>query len=299
MALSSFLDRCWEQSRLAAVPVAFVLGTLLPAAGQAHLWRGEGADELQGGVAAWVGRYTASQPLRERRELLLAMLGLLAGGGSSAAQQWPLAQTVAGALAAAAQSLLPDAGPSSSPEEEQQWQLQFLQRLEEATRQLSATWGSGGPTGSYAMSICSSLLQVAACTVPLHAGGGSSQLVLAAAATWLQQLPLALLLPGRALHAAAVGWLGSAERQELVPALAACVQQYMEQGASSSAAEAGEAAAAANRASWQQQAGGLARLVVLVACSEAPAGSTPGLSTADLVMAFASWDAVLGSLYRR
>ena len=308
MALSSFLERCWEQSRLAAVPPGFVLSTLLPAAGQGHLWRGEGAEELQRGVAGWVGRYAATQQPQERRQLLLTLLGLLtSGGGGGAAQQRPLAQTVAGALAAAAEHLPDDAGAAaSSPEQEQQWQLQLLQRLQEATRQLSAGWGAGGPTGSYAVSTCSSLLQVAAATAPLHVGvSGGSQLVLSAAAAWLQQLPLVLLLPGGALHAAAVGWLGNADRQELVPALAACVQQYMEQGGSSSsssssaAAAAAEAAPAADRAGWQQQAGGLARLAALVACSEAEAGSAPRLSADDLAVAFASWDAVLSALYRR
>ncbi|PRW33151.1 methyltransferase TARBP1 [Chlorella sorokiniana] len=47
MVLSSFMSRRWEPAQLSAVPAGFVLHTLLPAAGQGHLWRGEGAAELQ------------------------------------------------------------------------------------------------------------------------------------------------------------------------------------------------------------------------------------------------------------
>ena len=208
MVLSSFSSRQWDPVRLAAVPPSFVLHTLLPAAGQAHLWRGEGAEELQQGVAAWVGRYAAAlAPMERRRQLLLALLGLLAGGGSGApAQQRPLVQTLMGALEAAAQSQSEAAAAGAgaaagSQDEERQWQLLLLQRLQEVTRQLNTAWGAGGPTGSFATSVCSSLLRLAASTGPLLPdSSGSSQAVFAAAAAWLQQLPLPLLLPGGQLH---------------------------------------------------------------------------------------------------
>ena len=307
MVLSSFLGRRWEPAQLAAVPAAFVLHTLLPAAGQAHLWRGEDADELQHAVAAWVGRYAAAQPAQERRQLLLALLGLLAGGSSSSAggsvpfiQQRPLVQTIMGALEAAAAAQTAGA-PAGSPEGGCHWQMVLLGRLQDATRQLSASWGAGGPTGSYAVSVCSSLLHVAAST-----SSGSSSTALAAAAAWLQQLPLPLLLPGGPLHSAAVDWLGRAGRQQLQPALSVCAEQYMAQAGSGSSSSsnsssgAGEAAdqeTGKSQVSWRQHADGLARLAVLLTCSSAQAG--PVLTELDLEAAFSSWDATLGALYRR
>ena len=315
MVLASFLGRHWEPAQLAAVPRAFVLHTLLPAAGQVHLWRGEGAEELQHDVAAWVGRYAAAQAAQEQQLLLLAMLGLLAadgggstGGSGAAVQQRPLVQTVVAALGAAAQAQTAHADGGAGAgglEAGWQWQLLLLGRLQEATCQLSSSWGSGGPTGSYAVSTCGSLLPVAASTGRLHPDGhGSSHTALATAATWLQQLPLPLLLPGGSLHAPAVDWLGSAGRQQLLPALTACAQRFMEQGDSGGSSSSGAGAPAdlvaeANQASWQQQAGGLARLALLLTCSGSHTGSAPVLTEADLATAFASWDATLGSLYRR
>lgn len=313
MVLSSFLGRCWKPAQLAAVPAAFVLHSLLPAAGQAHLWRGDDAEELQHAVAAWVGRYAAAQPAQERRQLLLALLGLLADGGSSSSaggslpfiQQRPQVQTIMGALEAAAAAQTAGA-PAGSPDAGWQWQMVLLGRLQDATRQLSVSWGAGGPTGSYAVSVCSSLLHVAATTGPLLPNSaGSSSTALAAAAAWLQQLPLPLLLPGGPLHSAAVDWLGRAGRQQLQPALRVCAEQYMAQAAgsgssSSSSSGAGEAAdqeTGKSQASWRQHADGLARLAVLLTCSSAQAG--PVLTELDLEAAFSSWDATLSSLYRR
>lgn len=292
LVLHAFLGRSWSQeqqapapTRLRDVPPAFVLHVLLPAAGQAYLWRGAGVAELQQGVAAWVGGYTAAQPAQAQRQLLLSLLDVLGGGcsgggGSGAAQQAalrPLAQTVAAALVAAAKS-------ASQKHAGANEQLAFLERLQAATGGLSGSWGSGGATGSFAVSMCCSLMQAAASVVELAAAApaGSSQDVLTAAAAWLQQLPLMLLLPGGELHPTAASWLASADRQQLLPPLTSCVQSYME----GSAVEAGEQPAA--ETGWQQQAGALARLALLSA-----------LPPADLSAAFCSWTDTLEALYCR
>lgn len=319
MVLPSFLGRHWDPARLAAVPAPFVLHTLLPAAGQALMWRGQGAAELQQGVAAWVGRYAAALAPKERRQLLLALLSLLAGGGSGGtrgsgapAQQRPLVQTVVAALeAAAAQSQCQAgaagagaAGGSEEEEEAPQWQLLLLQRLQDASRQLSTAWGAGGPTGSFAASVCGSLLQLAASSGPLLPdSSGSRHAVVAAAAAWLQQLPLSLLLSGGPLHSQAVDWLGSSGREHLLPAFTACAEQYMGQGSGSSSGDgsrsSGGSSDGAGQPSWQQQADGLARLARLLAGSNGQGGGTAALSAADLSAAFGCWETTLSSLYRR
>lgn len=291
--LASFLERAWGARQLAGVPSSFVLKTLLPAAGQAHMWRGEGGAQLQQDLAAWVGRYAVAQPAAAQQQMILAMLAQLGAGRRGAEHQRPLAQTLAGALVAVAAA----AGQCPLAEQEQQeWQLLLLQRLQQATARLSTNWGNGGPTGSYAVSLCSSLLQAAAHAVALPVDGSISPAVLAAAGAWLQQLPLQLLLPDGALHAPATSWLGAAGIQHLVPALASCVQGYMQHGCLPTAAAPADAPAAAS-AEWEQQAGGLARLALLLASSEQ--GSDKSLSAADLATAFASWTETLEALYRR
>jgi hypothetical protein len=318
LVLGSFLGRQWEQqqsqnllevrerehpaTQLGSVPPVFVLQVLLPAAGQVHMWRGEGAAGLQHQTAAWVGCYAAAQRQQEQRQqLLLSLLQQLEGSQL----QRPLAQTLAAALMAAADAV--------GDQEEQAWQLLFLQHLQQATRSLSSSWGSGGSTGSYATSICSSLVQAAAAAVPAL----SSAPLLAAGGAWLQQLPLPLLLPGGALHQAATGWVQAVGRQQQVPLLTSGVCSYIAHPdvlgssthgstsalASVDAAATASAAAAAAVAEWncwQQQAGSLARLALLSASSGGGVAATAQLaSSADLGTAFASWTDTLGMLYRR
>ena len=319
LALSSFLDRHWEERGrlLAAAPASFVLGVLLPAAGQAHMWRGEGAEVLQQGVAAWVGRYAAAQPLPQQQQLVLALLELVGGGsgsssgsGSSGSRsaapplQRPLVQTAAAALVAAARALAAtsgsEAGSSSSSSSSTEWQMAFLRQLSKSMQRLSAGWGAGGPIGSFALSVCESLLQAASAAAPLApaADDGCSPDAVAAAAAWLQQLPLPLLVPGGSLHAQAAAWVGAAGRQRLAPLLAACVQAYMELGSVAGDGCAPAAAAAGESAAWQQQAAGLARLALLLGCQ--PEGGEGGLAPADLRAAFGgSWADTLAGLYRR
>jgi hypothetical protein len=319
LVLASFLSRHCEQQQgqedppqardqaeqpakqpathLSSVPLPFVLQVLLPAAGQVHMWRGEVAADLQQQTAAWVGRYAAAQ--RQQQQLLLSLLQQLEGSQL----QRPLAQTLAAALMAAAEAV--------GEQGEQGWQLLFLQHLQQATRSLSSSWGSGGSTGSYATNICRNLMQAAAAAEPALA----SAPLLAAGGAWLQQLPLPLLLPGGALHQAAAGWVQAAGRQQLTPLLARGVSDYIAQSgdvgssddsrtsdpASDDAAAAAPAAAvAAEWNSWQQQAGSLARLVLLWASPGGGAATSARVApSADLDTAFASWTDTLGMLYRR
>lgn len=316
LVFASFLGRRWQQDGpplLASLPPSFVLEVLLPAAGQAHLWRGQDAEQLQQGMAAWCGHYAAAQPLSAQRQLLLALLELLGGGGCSSGAgatqhqqpqlQRPLVQTVSAALAAAAICLPVRSACGGSSEELQQWQLLFLLRLQEASSRLGASWGSGGSTGSYAVSVCSGLLQAATAvaTMPAADAGGSSasQAVLAAVGAWLQQLPLSLLLPGAALHSPAAAWASGAGQQQLLLLLTCCVHGYMEHGDMAALEGQTAATAAADWAAWQQQAGGLVRLALLLSCSDQPHNAAAPLSAADLEAAFSSWFDALGALYRR
>lgn len=339
--LSSFLARRWAPAQqaqqaqqegsphLASIPQAFVLLVLLPAAGQAHQWRGEGAGDVQRQLAAWVGQYVAAQgPAEERRQLLLALLSQLESSGRSGQQQRPLAQTLAGALVAAADSAglvaagvpapldssaAATHGTTPDAADLHEWQLLFLQRLHQATISLSAHWGSGGASGSFARSMCASLIRAAALVVPLGpAWGGSSQpQLLSAAAAWLQLLPLALLLPGGELHEPAAAWVQAAGSQHMLPVLAGCIQDYMSPSPAVPGLQDGggdSTTAASLTAAWagqQQQAAGLARLALLLAppgsdgSAACQAGRGPAESAADLEAAFASWTGTLGVLYRR
>lgn len=300
LVLASFLGRAWPPPALASVSRSFVLGVLLPAAGDAHFYRGEGWEELQRGVAAWVGACARAQPAQERWQLLLDLLTC-----GSAASQRPLAQTVAAALAEAAVAAGADAGEQAAEQ-----RLLFLRALREATQRLSFGWGSGGATGSFAVGVCGNLLQAAAAAAPLGpacaAGGTLGQATLQAAGAWLQQLPLSLLQPGGPLQHAAAAWVcGAAQRQQVLLLLGESVAGFV-QGSGSEPAEGAADDAAAQWAAWQQQAGALARLALLL--SDGGGGEqeegvaaphAAQLSPADLAAAFASWTDTLGALYRR
>lgn len=333
--LSSYLNRSWQADHrhqqqqtgaggvsLADVPQGFVLLTLLPAAGQAHMWRGEGSAQLQKRLAAWVGCYAAAQARAGPQQAQQLLLGLLAGlesGAGSGQQQRPLVQTLAAALQAAAQATGAGAAGSSDAAR----YLLFLRRLQQATGRLSTHWGS--TNSSHACSTCRSLLAAAAAVVALppqnraawgaEASGVSSGDVqlLAAAAAWLQELPLALLLPGGELHFEASAWVGSGGWQRKLPLLAACVQDFMTGeplGLEEHAAEEDNSTlpqAADGWADWQRQSAGLACMAMLLAaggdCAGGPRGAGTAeaaqMSVAQLGAAFAGWSEVLGVLYRR
>ncbi|EFN52863.1 hypothetical protein CHLNCDRAFT_138347 [Chlorella variabilis] len=282
LVLESFLGWRWhvegqgaeaaagQPSLLADVPTPFVLEVLLPAAGQAHMWRGEGAAALQQQVSAWVGRYSAAALGQEQqRQLLIALLDQLGGaaGGSQQKQQQvlrPLAQTVAAALVASSQAVAaataaarPTDGSSSEERQAHEWRLLFLQRLQRATASLSSSWGSEGASSAYAADMCSSLVQAAAAAVPLSdirgdddSSGSGSRTLLLAIGTWLSQLPLPLLLPGGALHLPAAHWLQAGGQQQRLATLASCVRDYLAAAAAPDAAP---------RDGWEVQAGGLAQ----------------------------------------
>lgn len=325
--LSSFLDRSWQTEqqqqqqsvacgsmRLADVPQGFVLHSLLPAAGQAHMWRGEGAAELQQRLASWVGCYYAAQALagpQRAQHLLLGLLSKLETGAGSV-QQRPFLQTLASALLAAAEAA-PAVDASGG---DAAWQLLFLQRLRQATCRLSGHWGS--PNSSHARSTCRSLLAAASAVValpgdlPAQGGSGSSvdvQQLLAAAAVWLQELPLVLLLPGGELHRAAAAWVGAAGWQRVLPLLAGLVLVHMDGDPLAPGEHAAEAGGDRHQASdgwteWQRQAAGLACLAMLLASgSDGATAGGPAAATQpsadELAAAFVDWSEVLGVLYRR
>lgn len=321
LVLESFLGWRWhvegqgaeaaagQPSLLADVPTPFVLEVLLPAAGQAHMWRGEGAAALQQQVSAWVGRYSAAALGQEQqRQLLIALLDQLGGaaGGSQQKQQQvlrPLAQTVAAALVASSQAVAaataaarPTDGSSSEERQAHEWRLLFLQRLQRATASLSSSWGSEGASSAYAADMCSSLVQAAAAAVPLSdirgdddSSGSGSRTLLLAIGTWLSQLPLPLLLPGGALHLPAAHWLQAGGQQQRLATLASCVRDYLAAAAAPDAAP---------RDGWEVQAGGLAQLALLLASPGSSAGSdaTP---PDHLAPALSSWANTLGMIHRR
>ncbi|KAL4440005.1 hypothetical protein ABPG75_003006 [Micractinium tetrahymenae] len=335
--LSSFLNRRWHASSadeqrqlgvgsmcLTAVPQAFVLGTLLPAAGQAHMWRGEGAAELQQQMASWVGAYAAAQAgagPQQAQQLLLGLLARLESGDSSGQQQRPLVQTLAAALQAASEAVAaaPERGTDAA------WQLLFLQRLRQATSSLSGHWGS--TNSSHARSTCRSLLAAAAATVVLLPAGGAAEgtgssgssgssdvQLLAAAGAWLQELPLALLLPSGELHHPAAAWVGAGGWQRLLPLLAACIEAYMAGHAQVPKHHADETSSSSapqvpiGWADWQRQAAGLACLALLLAfCAGDGAGrnrvarktAAAQPSAADLAKTLVGCSRVLQVLYRR
>lgn len=332
--LGSFLNRDWHaaeqqgQQPMAAgsvcltdVPQRFVLLTLLPAAGQAHMWRGQGAAQLQQQLASWVGGYAGAQAQaspQQAQQLLLALLDRLESGAGSGQQQRPLVQTLAAALLAAAEALAAGAAGGGGAA----WQLAFLQRLREVTHRLSAHWGSSN--SSHARSTGRSLLAAAAATVALlparqaaqAAGdsgvGTSSVQLLAAAAAWLQELPLALLLPGGELHQPAAAWVRASGWQQMLPLLADSTQAFMAGQPAAPDQHTNESSSSTPQppdgwADWQQQAAGLACLAMLLAAGSR-AGSTGASgagaaaaqpSAAELAAALSSWSEVLEVLYRR
>ena len=324
--LSNFLSRRWDSQqqqrqqqqqqqqqqqglpapRLADVPPTFVLCTLLPAAGQAHMWRGEAGCELQGQVAAWVARYVAAQQPQQAQRLLLELLDHLAASGSSVQPQRPLAQTFARALAAGAEAAAfvceqQPAGSSSSSGSSQpqwQWQLRFLEGMQRATASLGSSWGGGSSGYSFALDISTHLLGAAAAVVQLPAGAigpGSQAQLLAAGGAWLKQLLLAAVLPGGALHLKAAAWVRQLAGEQPAQLLATCVRHHM----APPAVGASSAAAVPDWEGWQQQAGGLARLALLLTAGGDEAAPAPTLAPADLTTAFSSWSDTLCMLYRR
>lgn len=340
--LESFLSRCWQGPQqqqevagsgaeaqagaspspllLAAVPQDFVLTVLLPAAGQAHLWRGNDVTTLQRDVAAWVGQYTAAIDPTLQQQLLLALCTLLASRSGPTQQRQrqllrPFAQTAAAALAAAAQNLVdsscdPSGGTSfGEGQPYQQWQALFLTRLQEATAGLGFSWGCG----TYAAEMCSSLLQAAAAVAPMTTSSSdASQALLPAIGAWLQQVPLPLLLPGGALWDRAAGWLAAGRQQQQLTALGRCIKQWQNAAVAASAGSSCAATGAEEWQAWEQQASGFARLALLLASLPATdissadatsaasqAGGKPLLSVANIAVAMAPWQQKLEQLYRR
>jgi hypothetical protein len=303
--------------QLAHVPHAFVLQALLPAAGQAAAWRDDGAAALQQGVAAWVGGYAAALAQHDQRELLLGLLGLLAGSPQTSQQerlvQRPLAQTAAAAVAAAAEAA---AAASWQAGHGVKRRLELLRHLRQATQGLGSNWGSGGASGAYAASVCGHLLQAAAALAPLAAADPERRrALLEAAAAWLHQLPAPLVLPGGELHGAAAGWLQAAGQQQLLRDLRCCVEGYLAgSGAPGNGAAAAQSAAGAGDwNSWQEAAGSLARLTVLAASTpgggvgaaagavgSGGAGAAPAdVAAADVAAALSSLTDALSLLHRR
>jgi hypothetical protein len=337
--LESFLSRCWQGSQrqqqevaehgtgaqspspllLAAVPQEFVLTVLLPAAGQAHLWRGNDVTTLQRDVAAWVGQYTAAAEPTLQQQLLLALCTLLKRRSGPTQQRQrqllrPFAQTAAAALAAAAQNLV-DSGCDLSGtcfgegQPYRQWQLLFLTRLQEATAGLGLSWGCG----TYAAEMCSSLMQAAAAVAPMTTSSSdASQALLPAIGAWLQQVPLPLLLPGGALWDRAAGWLAAGRQQQQLAALGRCIEQWQNAAVAGNAGSSCAATGAEAWQAWEQQASGFARLALLLASLPATdkssaysttaasqAAGEPLLLVANIAAAMSPWQQKLKQLYRR